>query len=115
MSLGERSQEIVSIPTGSFMFGSTTGFGALLSAQEVGSQAAQDGEVELRMAVTDATVVPIQDPVDCVLVAPMAEGESQEQFSIGGKDGIQIRCRLTRMVVGRELMSVYVFSELQLL
>ena len=113
--MGERSQEIVSIPTGSFTFGSTTGFGALLSAQEVGSQAAQDGQVVLRMAETDATVILIQDPVDCVFVAPMVEGGSQEQFSIGRNDGIQIRCRLTRMVVGRELMSVYVFSELQLL
>lgn len=93
MSLGELSQEIVSSPAGSFMFGSTTGFGALLSAQEVGSQAAQDGEVELRMAVTNATVGFIQDPLDCVLDAPMAEGGSQEQSSIGGKDGIQIRCR----------------------
>ena len=93
VSLGERSQEIVSIPTGSFMFGRTTGFGALLSAQEVGSQAAQDGQVVLRMAMTDATVVLIQDPVDCILDAAAAEGGSQEQFSIGGKDGIQFGCR----------------------
>ena len=75
------------------MFGSTTGFGALLSAQETESQAAQDGQFVLRMAVTGAAVVLNQDPVDCVLDAPMAEGGSQEQSSIGGKDGIRIRCR----------------------
>ena len=58
------------IPASSFTFGSDTDFGAFLGVQEVESQAAQDGQVLLCMALTDATVVltngDIQDPVDCV-------------------------------------------------
>lgn len=68
------------IPAGSFMSGSDTDFGAFVCVQEVESQAAQDGRVVPSMALTDATVVlakgDIQDPVDCVLVAPVAAGGS---------------------------------------
>ena len=49
--------------------------------------------VVLRMALTDTGVVLIQEPVDWVLDAPVAEGGSQEQSGIGGKDGIQMRCK----------------------
>jgi len=45
------------------------------------------------MDLTDATVVPIQEPVDWILDAPVAAGGSQELFGIGGKDGIHIRCK----------------------
>ena len=45
--MGAHFQEIDSFPTGSFTDGSTNDFGALLSAQEVESQAAQDGQVML--------------------------------------------------------------------
>ena len=81
------------MPAGSFTFGGTIGFGALLSAQEIGSQGAQDGQVVMCMAVTNATVGFIQDPLDCVLDATAAESGSQEQSSLGGRYGIQIRCR----------------------
>ena len=66
--LGENSREIASYPTRSFTFGSDTDLGAILSAKEVTGQTAQDGQVVLRMALMDATVVlakgDIQDPVD---------------------------------------------------
>ncbi|MDE0077951.1 MAG: hypothetical protein OXO50_10560 [Caldilineaceae bacterium] len=50
--MGENFEEIVSSPTGSVTFGSNTDFGALISAWEVESQAARDGQIVLRMAVT---------------------------------------------------------------
>ena len=62
--LGENFQEIVSFPTGSFTFGRNTDLGAVPSAKEVESQAAQDGHIVLRMALTDTGVVLIQEPVD---------------------------------------------------
>ncbi len=66
--LGDNSREIGSFQTRSFTSGSDTDFGAFLSAKEVKGQTAQDGQVVLRMALTDATVVltkgDTQDPVD---------------------------------------------------
>ena len=62
--LGENFEEIVSSPTDSVTFGSNTDFGALISAWEVESQAARDGQIVLRMAITRPTVVLILDPVD---------------------------------------------------
>ena len=52
----------------------------------------QDGQVVLRMAVTGAAAVLIQDKVFCVSYAPVAERRSQEHSSFGGREGIQI-CR----------------------
>ena len=40
--------------------------------------------------LTDATVVLIQDPVDCVLYAPVSAGGSQEQFGIGRQTGDEV-------------------------
>ena len=51
--LGENFEEIVSFPTGTFTIGSNTDFGTFLSAQEVESQSAQDGQVVLGMAQID--------------------------------------------------------------
>ena len=48
---------IVSFPAGSFTSGRNADLGAYLFAQGVESQAEQDGQVVLRMALTDATVV----------------------------------------------------------
>ena len=62
--LGENFEEIVSSPTGSVTFGSNTDFGTLISAWEVESQAARDGQLVLRLAFTRPTVVLIQDPVN---------------------------------------------------
>lgn len=62
--LRENFEEIVSSPSGPVTFGSNTDFGALISACEVESQAARDGQIVLRMAVTRPTVVLILDPVD---------------------------------------------------
>jgi hypothetical protein len=66
--LGENFQVIVSFPASSFTSGRNADLGAYLFAQGVESQAEQDGQVVLRMAPTDATVVlrkgDIQDPVD---------------------------------------------------
>ena len=62
--LGEYFQEIASFPTGSFTFGSNIDLGAVRAGYEVESHAAQDGQVVLRLDLTDATVVPIQEPVD---------------------------------------------------
>ena len=56
-------------------------------------QAEQDGQGVLRVSLADATVVHIQEPVDCIPGAQLVEGGIQEQSRIGGKDGIQIRCR----------------------
>ena len=89
--MGENFEEIVSSPTVSVTFGSNTDFGALISAWEVESQAARDGQIVLRMAVTRPTVVLILDPVDRVPDGSVAESGSQEQSSVGGKVGIQIR------------------------
>ena len=58
------------IPSGSLTFGSDTDLGAFFCVSGVESQAAQVGQVELYIVLTDATVVltkgDIQDPVDCV-------------------------------------------------
>ena len=66
------------ILAGSFTFGSDADSGALLCVQAVESHAAQDGRVVLCMALADTTVVlakgGIQDPVDCVVDAPVAAG-----------------------------------------
>lgn len=62
--LGENFEEIVSSATGSVTFGSYTVFGALISAWEVESQAARDGQNVLRMAITRPTVVLVLDPGD---------------------------------------------------
>lgn len=82
-------------PAGSFTFGSDTDFGAFLCVQEVESQAAQDGQVVLTMALTDATVVltkgDIQDPVDCVFDASVAAGG--------------VTCQVTKLLINDEELS----------
>ena len=92
-------------------------------------RAEQDGQVVLCVFLADATVALVQYPVDWVPGAPVFEGGIQEQSGIGGKDGIQIRCRcfggwcepiihcglfvlvvwhrLCHLYVGREFTSVY--------
>ena len=62
--VGENFQVTVSYPTGSFTPGRNAGLGAFLFAKGFESQAEQDGQVVLPLALTGATVVLIQDPVD---------------------------------------------------
>ncbi len=56
--------EIASFPSGSFTFGRNIDLGSFLCAYEVESHAAQDSQIVLRMDLTYATVVAIQEPVD---------------------------------------------------
>ena len=62
--VGENFQVTVSYPTGSFTSGRNAGLGAFLVAKGFESQAEQDGQVVLPLALTGATFVLIRDPVD---------------------------------------------------
>ena len=62
--LGENFREIGGISAGLVTFGSDTDVGAILSAKEVESLAAQDGQVVLRIDLTGATVVAMQETAD---------------------------------------------------
>ena len=52
--LGQNSPEMVSFPTGTVTFGRNAGLGTFLSASEVGSYSAQNGQVMLRMKALGA-------------------------------------------------------------